>query len=315
MKTLLIVAVFVTAQQVVRSQTVPSIPTWLASYPGVTAENSAFPGLVQSSYKTPADLSAVVEHYRGLFATQNLPFLPNPDGIGTVIRAATADSDLLITIHPQGNTTFVEVSSAAKSKSSSGDTALPQVIAPATRAPSRISTQRSATQRTSPSRIPPPSKMLTEAESVQRHKQLVEEMGIHKTYTDAPAPPLVWPSWLVHLRGAPLKIQQGVDQSKNDYLSSTFTTSAPMTEIYSFYEDLLNVNGHHVHNAKLGTGQTISGITQNADGYVEGTNHPNGSPGPYTRIRVTFSRFILNEPIKVRISFTPHAFKAPKRPF
>src|SRR5262245_31303111 len=110
MKTLLTAALLVTAQQVMLSQTVPSIPTWLASYPGVTAENHVLPGLAQSMYKTPANLPAVVEYYRGLFEAQRLPFLPNPDGIGTVIRTATADSDLLITIHPQGNATFVEVS-------------------------------------------------------------------------------------------------------------------------------------------------------------------------------------------------------------
>jgi len=150
---------------------------------------------------------------------------------------------------------------------------------------------------------------------MERHKQLVEEMGIHKVYTDAPAPPLVWPSWLVHLKGAPLKIQQGVDQSKYEYLSSRFVTSAPMTAIFSFYEELLNANGYRVHSSKLGTGQTTSGISQNADGYVEGSNYPNGTPGPWTVIRVTFSRFYLNEPIKVRIGFTTHAFTAPKRSF
>ena len=42
---------------------------------------------------------------------------------------------------------------------------------------------------------------------------------------------------------------------------------------------------------------------------------PNGSPGPWTVIRVIFSRFYLNEPIKVRLSFTTHPFKAPKRTF
>ena len=311
MKLILLTAAWLmAAQQVTLCQTAPSIPSWLANYPGVAAETTILPSLMQSTYKTSANVPAVVDHYRGLFETQKLPFMPNPDGIGAVIRAEPAECDLLITIHPHGAGSFVEVSCAAKSKPSSKPAALPQVIPR-----SGVSSQPTMRSGAAPSRIPATGRMPTQAEAAERHKQLVGEMGIHKVYTDAPAPPLVWPSWLVHLQGAPLKVQTGMDQSKNDYLGSAFVTSAPMTAIFSFYEDLLNANGYRVHSSKLGTGQTTSGISQNADGYVEGSNYPNGSPGPWTVIRVTFSRFYLNEPIKVRISFTAHAFKAPKRSF
>jgi len=275
MKILRAAAWFVAAQQVMLCQTAPSMPSWLADYPGVTAETSTLKALVQSTYKTAASLPAVVDHYRSLFEAQKLPFMPNPDGIGTVIRGATAGCDLLITIHPQGTGSFVEVSCAAKSNSSSSTAALPEVIAPPAPSHSGIPNHGSTHPRIAPPRIAPPSRMPTAAEAIERHKQLVEEMGIHKVYTDAPAPPLVWPPWLVHLKGAPLKIQKGVDQSKDDYLSTTFVTSAPMTAIFSFYEELLNSNGYPVHSSKLGTGQTTSGIVQNADGYVEGSNYPN----------------------------------------
>jgi len=303
MKFLRLCAWLLAVQQMMLSQASPVMPAWLATYPGTTAETSTLPALVQSAYQTAANVSSVVDHYRKIFEAQSLPFMPNPDGIGMVIRGTTSDCDLLIVIHPQGTGSFVEVSCAAKSKRSSSQSALPQII----EAPARPGFPTS--------RMPSPGRMPTQAEAMERHKQLVEQMGIHKVYSDAPAPPLEWPSWLVHLQGARLKIQRGIDQSKNENLAASFTSSAPMSQIFSFYEDLLNANDYRVYSSKLGTGQTISGISQNADGYVEGSNYPNGSPGPRTVIRVTFSRFYLNEPIKVRISFTPHEFKAPKRAF
>lgn len=47
----------------------------------------------------------------------------------------------------------------------------------------------------------------------------------------------------------------------------------------------MNANGYRVYSAKLGTGQTIDGIIQNADGYVEGAHHPYDITGPRTVIR------------------------------
>ena len=130
-------------------------------------------------------------------------------------------------------------------------------------------------------------------------------------YHDAPAPALIWPAWLVHLKGGRLTTQAGVDPAGHSFLKSRYKSSEPMTAIYAFYEDLLNANGYPVHNSKLGTGQTISGVMQNADGHVEGTNYPNGHPGPYTEILVEFHRFYLNEPITVDLKFTTYEFKAP----
>jgi hypothetical protein len=108
----------------------------------------------------------------------------------------------------------------------------------------------------------------------------------------AEAPPLVWPAWLVHLDGGQLKIQQGVDQSKKDYLRAVFYTHAPMTQIHTFYEDLLKTNDYRIVTAGLQTGHTISGNSQNAWGHVEADNYPNGQPGPYTNIRVDFGRSV-----------------------
>ncbi|HSC46441.1 MAG TPA: hypothetical protein VLC94_11430 [Candidatus Acidoferrum sp.] len=120
------------------------------------------------------------------------------------------------------------------------------------------------------------------------------------------APPLVWPGWLVHVDGVQLKIQQGADGSKRNYLLATFYTHEPMTKIQSFYEDLLKTYDYRVVTAGLETGHTMSGTSQNAWGHVEGDNYPDGQPGPYTSIRVDFGRSVLNGPIRVNIKLTAH---------
>jgi hypothetical protein len=122
----------------------------------------------------------------------------------------------------------------------------------------------------------------------------------------AEAPPLAWPAWLLHLEGAQLKVQQGTDQSKNDYLRAVFYTRQPMTQIHTFYEDLLKTNDYRIVTAGLETGHTISGTSQNAWGHVEADNYPNGQPGPYTNIRVDFGRSVLNGPIRVSIKLTAY---------
>src|SRR5215470_11270625 len=122
----------------------------------------------------------------------------------------------------------------------------------------------------------------------------------------AEPPPLVWPAWLVHLDGVQLKITQGADGSKNNYLLATYYTHAPMTQVHTFYESLLKTNDYRIVTAGLETGHTMSGTSQNAWGHVEGDNYPNGEPGPYTNVRVDFGRSVLNGPIRVNIKLTAH---------
>lgn len=123
----------------------------------------------------------------------------------------------------------------------------------------------------------------------------------------AEPPPLVWPAWLVHLDGVQLKVTQGADGSKNNYLMATYYTRIPMTQIHTFYESLLKTNDYRIVTAGLETGHTMSGTSQNAWGHVEGDNYPNGQTGPYTSIRVDFGRSVLNGPIRVNIKLTAHA--------
>jgi hypothetical protein len=280
----LAVAVLLTALHTLSGQSPLAMPAWLTVYPGASAQTSVFKAMVESTYVATAKPAAVNEHYRKLFEAQNLPFVPNYDGMGTVVRAAAPECDLMITIHAQEAGTEVRVDCSAKSAAAETWTAVPD-----------------SKGRTS----------VRVAEANARHQQLVKDLNIHPVYQDAPAPPLVWPTWLVHLKGGKLATQAGVDPAGHDFLKSRYMSSAPMTAIYAFYEDLLKANGYPVYNSKLGTGQTISGVMQNADGHVEGSNYPNGHPGPYTEIRVDFHRFYLNEPITVDLKFTTYAFKAP----
>jgi hypothetical protein len=271
-----------------------SIPGWLAPFPDTTPQTKTFPAYTDTSYTTPAAPAAVIEHYRKLFETAGLPFVANSDGLGTNVRASAPECDLLLSIRPQSTGSSVKLNCA--SKTPSYDTETSSITT--TPAP------RAGVAR----RIPP-----TPADMMARHNKLVAEMGIHRVYEDVPAPPLLWPDWLVHVSGSRLSYDRGVDQSHQQYLESKYTSTVPMTSIYTFYKDLLRANGYLVHSSELGTGQTTRGIRQNAQGHVEGTNYPNGSPGPRTVIRVNFSRFYLNEPITVRIRFTTYPFEAPKR--
>jgi hypothetical protein len=269
----------------------PAMPPWLITYPGASPQTKTLPVLVEDTYSTDAAAERVTEHYRNLFEAQGLAFHPNSDGIGTVLRAPAAECNLLISIRPRESGTFVRVSCASKAVSSaSADSSAPVSV------PGTLSS-------------PPPG---MSAGVYQHHQQLAAEMGLRKVYQDADAPPLVWPEWLVHVEGARLSVQQGVDRAGNAFLKSSYKTSAPMTSIFSFYKELLSAHDYPVNAGSMTTGQTQSGVRQNSDGRVDGINYPGGFPGPWTEIDVRFSRFYLNEPITVDLKFTTYAFKAPK---
>ncbi len=286
-----------------------SLPSWLAAFPGTTAVPRDSGGMVETTYSTPAKPADVVEHYRKLFEAADLPFQPNPNGMGTSIRGAAPECDLLILIRPQGAGTGVDVSCVAKSPApAAAATSAVEVI----NGGSATSRARTAPHpvRTSPTAGQP---HLTADEIWARHAELAKQ--IHPVYHDAPAPPLVWPSWLAHVQGGELPIQRGTDQSRKAYLESRYVTTQPMSRIYAFYKDLLAANEYPVHSSELSTGHTMSGVQQNALGHVEGTNYPDGAPGPRTVIRVDFSRSHLNDPITVRMRITAYEFVAGKSPF
>ena len=308
MRPILAALIVLASTGILLSQTPPAIPSWLSAYPGATPNSQTSGALVQSTYATPAKFRDVLEHYRKLFEAANVRWQPNPDGVGIVSRGETAECDLLIKVRQQASRVFVEVNCAAKSPAESADVGKPVEIIttrPSSAAGARIAAGRPL-PRSSSGDMPSVSEMQA------NHARRVAELGIHPTYHDAPAPPLDWPSWLVHIKGAAVSITKGVDQSRKSYLKARYVTSAPMSELHSFYEDLLNANEYRVHTSKLSTGQTISGVVQNAWGFVEGTNYPDGAPGPRTVIHVSYTRSKLNEPITVEMRLTAYEFVAPK---
>src|SRR5438105_9665679 len=83
-------------------QTPLAIPAWLVNFGDVQATTRASAVLVESSYVAGAPAAEVVAHYRKLFEAAGLAFQPNPDGVGTVIRATAEPCELLIQIRALG---------------------------------------------------------------------------------------------------------------------------------------------------------------------------------------------------------------------
>jgi hypothetical protein len=284
------------AQAPLFAQASVSFPPWLQNYPGVTATVRSSNFMVESSYTASATPADIVKFYNPLFDAAGLRFQPNDDGIGTSIRAEAPECDLLIQIRSRPEGTFVKVNCSAKTQA-------------ATSSPSGINVIASRPQVTRRASATGPTPTAPAADFMQMHQQKVAEMGIHREHHDAPAPPLIWPPWLVHVNGAAVRAVAGVDQSKNAMLKAQYITNVPMTEIYSFYRELLSSHEYPTRSS-MSTGQTTSGIQQNALGYVEGSNYPDGAPGAYSVIHVSFDRSVLNGPITVTLRFTTHEYIA-----
>jgi hypothetical protein len=292
------------------SQEAPSFPSWLKSYPGPTPIVRSSGSLIESTYTTAAQPEEIIGHYRKLFEAAGLPFQPNADGLGTSIRGEARECDLLIQIRGRSEGAFVDVNCSAKTASSpaSASASLPTEIR---ENPSRPQSPRiGATGIPSPAPAPP-QPHTGPVDFMELHKQKAAEMGLglHRPHHDAPAPPLVWPSWLAHVSGVALRPAAGVDQSKNATLRAQYTTNVPMTDIYHFYRDLLNSHEYPARSS-MSTGQTMTGVQQNATGYVEGSNYPDGAPGASSDIYVSFTRSVLNGPITVTLRFTTHDYIA-----
>jgi len=84
-----------------------NLPGWLAPYPGAHIESSK---AAETSYTVAATPDEVLAYYRKLLVNQALPFIPNFDGVGTAVRAAAAEGDLLLKIRESDSGTSVRVS-------------------------------------------------------------------------------------------------------------------------------------------------------------------------------------------------------------
>ncbi len=282
-----------------------SLPDWLAPYPGVAPSMRTSAGLIESSYNAGVKPADIVAHYEKEFAAAHVESMANDDGIGISLRGSAPECDLLIKIREQSGGSFVSVNCSEKSSSAPQDaTFLPQP-----------STARRPFPASPRERDAHTAQMLADADA--RHKQRIAD----QSRFDQPVYPkprseqadtgglvLAWPPWLVHMKDAdrPLHVVKKTDQSGSAYLESMYKTTRPMSEIYNFYEDVMNANGYRVAVAHLGTGSTLSHIQQNADGDVEGSFYPHGIGNGWIETRASFHRFYLNEPITVRLRVTVH---------
>jgi len=237
----------------------PSAPPWLVGYPGVNARTQATPGLLESTYEAEAKPGDVIAHYQKLFETAGLPFHANFDGVGTTVRGTAPEGDLLILIRPQGKGTAVRVDVAVKSPELK---AAPAAAPPPTPLPTQAP--------------PPPRAERTGREHVQNMEKYDQPMRPPRR---PPPPALAWPPWLVHIDGANLEIQKGVDQVGLKILKCSYATYADRNAIQSFYAALLNANGYRVRSQSSASWPTTS------KAWIEASDHEIGE-GPRIEIRI-----------------------------
>src|ERR1700759_2090943 len=99
------------------SEVTLSLPSWLENYPGATAEIHSSESLIESRYSAADSADKIVEHYRKLFEAAGVAFQPNFDGMGTSIRAAVPECNLLIQIRSRDEGSAVTVNCAANTTS------------------------------------------------------------------------------------------------------------------------------------------------------------------------------------------------------
>lgn len=168
--------VFVTLAIAAGQQPPAALPSWLIPYAGAKEEaQTALANRIEDVYTTDAKPDLVMAHYRHLLEAAGLPFLPSFDGIGTSMRAASAECDLLIKVREQGAGTLTTVSCAAKP---AGKPSSPDEV--------KVTTSHTTTPTKSPWRLMEERirqgeeytrQVLAEAEA--RHKQGIKKMEVY----------------------------------------------------------------------------------------------------------------------------------------
>ena len=254
----------------------PVLPSWLLVYPGANVTRQNLSAMSVVFFTTTDPRETVLDHYRQSFEENGLPFSPTSNRFANTVRATTDCGELSISIASRKSGSSVRVSCSVKLQ--------PRVVKSTGNHEQDV------------------------ANMMEVHRQAAAEMGIGRARPAAPAPPLSWPAWLVDVEGGLPATRKGADQAGNGMLGAHYVSGSPMSQIFSFYKDLLSTNGYQVYRGYVKTGQTQAGIKQNAIGCVEGSLYPDGSPGPRSEIRVDFSRMNLNDPINVKIRFTVFAY-------
>ncbi len=261
-------------------QSQATLPAWLLAYPGAHIARSNLAAMWAASFTTTDRPETVVDYYAQAFASQGLVFAPKSNRFATSIQADADCGVLSISVMKKEDGSSVQLNCRVKFQ--------PQ-------APKSTGNY---------------SRDVTNM--MDTHRQAVAALGIGRERPAAPAPPLEWPAWLTRAEGGLPAIYQGSDPSYAGMLKAEYTSGRPMSELFAFYHDLLSANGYQINRGHVQTGQTISGIQQNADGVVEGDIYPDGFPGPYIEIRVNLSRSRLNDPIRVSIGFRTQAYAGRK---
>jgi len=161
-----------------------AFPSWLIPYAGAKAETqNALVNRIEVTYTTDAKPDLVVAHYQHLLEAAGSQFLPSFDGIGTSMRAASAECDLLIKVREQGAGTLTSVSCAAKpaGKPSSPDEVkvITNHTPSPTKSPWRLMEERIREGEEHTRRV------LAEAQA--RHKQGIRKMEVYDQPVDGRA--------------------------------------------------------------------------------------------------------------------------------
>ena len=254
----------------------PVLPSWLLTYPGANVTRQNLSAMSAVSFTTTDPPETVLDRYRQLFEANGLPFSPTSNRLASTVRAAADCGDLSISITSRESGSAVRLNCSVKLQ--------PRVVKSTGNYEQDVANMKEA------------------------HRQAAAEMGIGRARPAAPAPPLEWPAWLAQVEGGLPAIRKGADPAGNGMLRAQYVSGSPMSQIFSFYKDLLTANGYQVYRGYVETGQTQSGIKQNAVGGVEGSVYPDGFPGPRSEIRIDFSRMNLNDPSRVSIRFTTFAY-------
>ena len=183
------------------------MPSWLAPYPGASAQNRQMRNTAESTYTVAAAPRDVLSHFRTLFASAGLRFEPDAMGYGFLIRAAAPECDLDISIRRRDPDTEVKV------------TCSPRLAA------NERTANMQAEQRAEHAQSDPMKKFDTPVYPEPK----------------AAAAPLTWPSWLVRVDGAKLSVEKFSGQ-----LKSSFTSSPTREGIQAFYAGLLTAHNFRV---------------------------------------------------------------------
>lgn len=186
---------------------VPSVmPSWVAPYPGVSAESRRNGNSVESTYTAGAAPHDVLSHYRSLFVSAGVPFRPDPQGGGFLIRANVPECDLEIVIRGRYPDSTVKVT-----------------CSPRLEANERMIELRARER----------------ADHAQDNGMTKFDTPVYPTKS-RPAP-LQWPSWLVRVDGARLPVEK-----LPGMLKSSFTSQPTREAIQQFYADLLSSHHYRV---------------------------------------------------------------------